>query len=539
MTTDHKTVRDYLRTAFRRKWALLVPLVLGLLAGALMVGPLRELIPPKYLAEAWVLRKDLSVLRSAPSSLVSHEIPSIPLEVFRAEILTPTILDRVLIKTKQDVDLDTPTEWQEKHQELRDAIQLRAQGRGRGQYLIAIQVLHRQPEVAQQIANAVADTYVERSVELRRRHGQHAVDFFTEEENDYLAKLHEVEEQLDEYRQEHYADLPEVRSGIQSRLLSLRIEKAARERQLREATQSLEEVEKQLEELPLLVKSEVTTGRNPRVAELEDSIAARERALERMLNEYTEEHPDVVKLRRDIASLKGELAETPERLEGTEKEIINPVYQERVTQRLSLKQEVRAHQAALATVDAQIAAAQGELEKVADEEQDYRQLVRKQQEYSQLYSQWSSSLNRERINLAVADEEYGRHVEVHTRALVPAIPIRPDSWKIALACLVAGLVAGVSATGVLEYCDHSFRSMEDAAGFLEMPVLASIAHIPTARARAQRRRRLLAVTTSVVGLLAVIGIGIYVWDTLQPDQPVRVLKTVGSLLTRFLGKLTG
>jgi hypothetical protein len=43
----------------------------------------------------------------------------------------------------------------------------------------------------------------------------------------------------------------------------------------------------------------------------------------------------------------------------------------------------------------------------------------------------------------------------------------------------------------------------------------------------------------VVGLLAVIGIGIYVWDTLQPDQPARVLKTVGSLLTRFLGKLTG
>ncbi|NIM70487.1 MAG: hypothetical protein GTO48_08565, partial [Xanthomonadales bacterium] len=103
---------------------------------------------------------------------------------------------------------------------------------------------------------------------------------------------------------------------------------------------------------------------------------------------------------------------------------------------------------------------------------DYRQLVRKQQEYSQLYSQWSNSLNRERINLAVADEEYGRHVEIHTRALKPAIPIRPDTWKIAVTCLVAGLVAGLSLTGALEYCDHSFRSMEDAAGFLEMPILA-------------------------------------------------------------------
>jgi len=526
---------------FRRKWYLITPICGSIVVAALLLGPLHGVFPPTYTATAYVIRRDSALLRSAPRNRVSPQWPSVDVNFFRAEILTWPLLDTVIKRTRLDVGLETPRQRETMREKLRKSIDIRLATRlGGGQeQLIAISVADRDPELAKNIANAVANTYKDSSLSRKRDRVDNAVAFFSKQEQQYREDLRDVEVKLASYRQEHYEDLPEVRTGIQSRLLELRIERASLQRQLEEAKQSLLEVEKQLDELPQTVQGETTSERNPVHAELEDRVRQRERALRALLTRYTREHPDVKKLESDIVALKEQLGETPERLDGVVRQIINPVRQERLTERLSIKQRSRSQQAALTAVEAQIEAAQKELRKVAEEENRYNELLRQRQEYASLYAEWRDSNKRQQTSLEATSEEYGREVEVHAEAIAPTIPDRINTWKLLIVCIGGGIAAGVALMYGQEYVDHSFRDREDAKEYMDVPILGSIMMIETPALAVAKRRKRLALAASVAGVVAVAAVAVFLWEQFSPGAPGDFLQRTQTALSKLMQRLQG
>lgn len=526
------TVRDQLRMVFRRKWALLVPSCLGVLVAL----PLWIVVPPKYRAVALVRREDLAISRSAPSTLLGQDLPSISLPALKAEILTWESLDRVIRQTKLDADLRTAHQWQAKREELRKSIRIRAVAQRRGLDLIEIAAVIEEPSLAEKIANAVADNYVEESKTKGRRDSRAQVSFLEKGAKDSLKKLRDTERELDLYKEDHFADLPEVRSNILSRLLEMRTGRTAKTLELIEAQNRLYTLEEQMQEVPRTITAEVTSEANPRAAELQEQLARRKRYLSSLLLRYTEEHPDVAQARNEMAAVEEELAQTAERVEGTEVELFNAVYQELEKDQLRLRQQIRAYGAALVQLEAEIRANEAEIRNVVNEEKRYADLARQRTEYSETYAQYRRNLVAARNRLEVrAEGSYGAEVQMAARALEPAIPYSLPRLKLMLMCILAGMALGVALMFGLEFADQSLGDMEEAAEVLGVPVLGTISTIVTPQQLATRRRRVYAFAALTAGILLVAAIGTYTYERAHPGTIEKVRQRV----EQIIGPLTG
>ncbi len=522
------SVRDYLRLIFRRKWALILPA----LCGILFVPFLWFSVPPKYQASALVRRKDLAVLRAAPRSIIGPGGSHTSVNALRVEILTWNNLERVIRQVNLDTDLETPADWQGMYAKLRNSISINSQARERGVDLIEISAIDEDPEVAAKIANAVADNYVEESKNSSRGDSQTAVEFLRDGTEEYLQKLRETEAALEQYKKTHFSDLPRVKDNILSTLLSLRTQEAAQQLQLTKARSRLERLTQQLENVPKVVEGEVTSEKNARWEEIQNQLRQRKRALTALLLEYTEKHPRVQQIQREVEELEEQLLETPTHVEGSTTKIINPEYQDLQMRKRELEQEIGALQAGLSEIDSRRQANMEQLQQMVAEEKRYNDLVRDQQEANELYEQYRRSLVSARTRLEVESGQYGTQVEMISRALVPATPYRLERVKLALASLVGGVALGVALMFGLEFSDRSLRNVEDASSFLDIPVLGSVPTIVTDREIRQRRRRWLTIGGTLTVLILVSGISLYVLEQFYPGS-------VWATLTKVYGRLEG
>ncbi len=503
MKSSLVSVRDYLRLIFRRKWALVLPAV----AGLLLVPLLWLSVPPKYRAPALVRRKDLAVLRSTPSSLINKSSANVPVSALRVEILTWKNLERVIRQTNMDTGLQTPKQWQDMYAKLRGAISIDARARGRGIDLIEIAAVHNEPELAAKIANAVADNYVETTQKASRSDSRAAVQFLKDGTDEYRRKLREAEANLGKYKQTHFSDLPDVKDSILSSLLSLRTEKTTQQLELTKAKSRLEELNRQLADVPKTIKGEVVSEENPVAVEVKNQLLARRRLLTSLKVKFTDEHPDVKRIQREIQELEQQVEETPARIDGTEREVANPEYQELQMRKRELAQDIRAHAAALSEIGSRGEANRQQLRQMAAEEKRYNDLQRDREEAAELYAQYRRSLVSARTRLEVETGRYGTEAEMAARALIPTSPYRLERIKLGLAAVVGGLALGVALMFGFEFADRSFRSMEDASTYLDVPVLASIPRIVSPQEAARKRRRRLQAAGAVLLLILMAVVG--------------------------------
>jgi len=506
-----KTLRDYVRLIFRRKVALFTPILISIL----LVPLLWVVVPKRYKAVAIVKRQELLLARSSPSALVADGSTRVSVRALRSEILTWNNLHSVIKKLRLDSDLVTQADWQRKYEYLAKRITIRSVAEeGKPMELIEISATSTKPKEAADLVNTIADKYCEEQQQRARRDSGLAVEFHRKGVADYRQKLQETEKKLDQYRREHFASLPEEKSRIQSELLALNVEKTSREHQLAAIENRLAEVEKQLESVTINVTSEVTTESNPRVLELETQLSDAKKRLDQLLLSCTEEHEWVRTTRKEVQRLEKEIEETPQRIEGTQKVTVNPEYVQLRMDRFAVLQAIREHQAALFELRAQIEARNEELQDVVNEELDYTDLVRQRKEYEDTLDQYNRSLTAAQGRLAAEAGKYGTQAEILQAAFEPARADGMYPLKIAFACLAAGVAVGVALMFGLEFGDASFRNVDDAAAFLEAPVLASISRIVTPEkiAREKRRNRILALV--LVLLVAVIVICLAFWHYL-------------------------
>jgi len=497
------TVRDYLRLLFRRKYAIVMPILFSLF----LILPMWKLVPEKYRASALVKRKDLALTNAAAGSLIARDNGPVPVETMRAEILTWTSLDRVIKQLKLDVDLKTAADWQDEYEKLKNSITIKTAAQGRGVDLIEIAVMDKNASISQKIANAIADNYVEESQRSSRDDTLQAIDYFKAQCDDNLATIRKTNIELDKYTREHWTELPEVKRGILATLQTLRTAEGEHLLLLSAGQNRLTEIDRQIKEVEKTIKSDVQTVDNPARADLNSQLMAREKRLTDMLVNYTEDHPLVKSLRGEIATLQAQLKDAPERMPGSIHETINPLYQSLIQARMTAEQEVKAGEASLRETQAQIMANESSIRKVVDEEKQYADIQRQHDEAKEAYEEYHKSLLALQNRSRVQSEPNGTQVEIIARALEPAEPYHGYRLPLAIACVGGAAAAGFALTFLLEFVDHSLRGPADAAESLGVPVLATLTEIsaPTLHDRARGRKRLVLNIALTIVLMAVLS----------------------------------
>jgi polysaccharide chain length determinant protein (PEP-CTERM system associated) len=506
----------------RRRWLLLVPLA----AGAALVPLLANMAPKRYRSDALIL----VVPQQVPDNYVK---PTISETV--AERL-PAITDQILSRSRLEIIIQELNLYpqERKNWVMEDVVdRMRAAvtttpATGRNLNSFRISYLSDSPEKARQVTERLARLYIDQNSTDRTNQANSTSEFLDAQLAEAKRRLVEQEKRLEEYRRTYSGQLPSQLQGnlqaIQNASLQLQALNEANNRAM-ERRLFLEHQIADARATPL--PPPATTAANPdapatpSTAQQLDIAQAR---LALLLQRNTEDHPDIVSLRRLIDDLKARLATetaaTPSDPAGKTAAAAAPTSAE-----IALQNRIQGFQAELSSIDFQLNSNRAEQEKLKQTIANYQtkvdavptresELTELTRDYGTMQTAYADLLMKRQDSVIAANLERRRIGEQFQLVDAASRPERPDNQRQRLTIMAAGpaagLLFGLLIVGIAELRDTSFRGPEEVLTALSLPVLASIPMMNSARERSARARR--AILKDLGGAAIVLGVvALLVW----------------------------
>jgi capsular exopolysaccharide synthesis family protein len=318
--------------------------------------------------------------------------------------------------------------------------------------LAIISVTHRDPKEAALWANTVADVYIEQSLETRVEAARRAYEWLQERLAATQAEMRDAQDRLFRSYQSQDLFVPEGSvSAVSTSIARLNedfVQAKARRIAIEAALKQSDEMKargEELDALPQVATDPVVTGFNTQIAGLSVELG-------RLGEKYKEGHPEVQKVRAQIAQLsKAKQARAAQILEGLQAEFA----------------QLRKREAELqSAMDAQKAQAAAQSRKVSELEA----LKKEADSAKGLYEVLLQKLNETDIATSIRSN----NVTVVERASPPLSPVRPQKRRIAAAGLLLGLLAGLLLVLVRDYLANTIREPEEIERYLHLDLLAAV-----------------------------------------------------------------
>ena len=350
------------------------------------------------------------------------------------------------------------------------------------------------PDRARHLVEATVNLFVNSGAGAKKRDSQEAGRFIDAQIQAYESKLVESENRLKDFKVRNFGISGVSNQDYFTRVSALTEEVSKLRVDLSAAEQSSESYRRGLAsenpQLPPELAGVATPGSD---AGLEGRLEEQKRNLDDLLRRFTENHPDVVNARRNIAQLEAEVqkkrAEDHEAAKSglSGSAATSPVYQklrmalaESDAQVASLRSQVNAKQALLD--DARAAAGR--------QPQAEAELVQLNRDYDIIRKNYDLMVaRRESAALGVKLDESSQLAEF--RIVEPpreaAMPVFPSQWQLGLIALLLSLAAGVGAAIAADLAKPSLDSIEALRRLSGRPVLGSVSLCMTQASTEARR----------------------------------------------------
>ena len=238
-------------------------------------------------------------------------------------------------------------------------------------------------------------------------------------------------------------------------------------------------------------------------------------SLDELRSRYTEDHPDVIAMKKLIAQLQSQLAAAPE-AGGQPIMIPNPVY-------VQLEAKFSEEQTNVALQREHLGAATTELEQAKKEASNAIDTLAKynglDRDYGNIEATYKQLLqSREAANLSQArdDQNEGITFRVLEPPQKPQFPTAPNRPLMNSIVLLIGIAGGAAAAILLTLNAGRLITSDDVVAQFAIPLLGVVTELPQIAGRVRNRLATLALSTSVIllllgyaGVLAVLQTSIY------------------------------
>lgn len=374
------------------------------------------------------------------------------------------------------------------------------------------------PKKVMLVTNALASKFIEENIRYREERVTETSAYVQDELGMAKATLDKKEAIMRDYKLKYYNEMPEQRQANINRLNALQ-----------EQYQNLQSSSHELEKTRLLLQEQISLRKDmlaKMVQESQDdgnggSVTAFDEAadyqklkrqLDSLLAKYTEEHPDIKRLRKRISQLApgGETEDAASA--GNAAEIEHPQLEKLSLQLKEIEFSLEAMKKERQAMLDQIKKYQQWVDAVPIREAEWTALTR---DYDELRKHYESLVAQSLVADSAESLERrqkGSQFRVVDPAYLPESPVTPDFKKIILLAMVLGLGAGGGIVLLGEFLDTSFKDATELENFTGVPVICSIPLFLTAREG--RRQKLVAILWSgLFGgmfLLLIVG-GAYLW----------------------------
>ncbi len=549
-----KNLQDYLAT-FRRRRAQIAATFVVIFG----IGLITALAwPPTYRSAATILIEEQQI----PAELVQSTVTSYAsqrIQTISQRVMTRNNLMDIVTKFDLFVDERKRETTEEILERMREDIKLdmisaevldpRTGNPTAATIAFALAFQSEDPARAQKVANELTTLYLQENIKTRASNAQETLTFLTDEAKRLEAEINSIDKRLAEFKAANADKLPELQP-----LLREQADRAEREfSDIATQIRSLEErrfyLQAQLDQLDPYGGDALTSpgtrlkslrtdyatlvarysADHPDVLRLEREIESMERetgqvdsqqALQEQLaalrlelasvrEKYSEEHPDVQRLKRSITTTEEALAKAPAVIDKSQQRSAdNPAYVNLQAQLNANENEMQALRSKRTTLEKKRSEYELRLAAIPQVEGEYRALTRDLLNASQKYQDIKSKQTTAQVGQQMETESKGERFTLIEPPILPEQPIKPNRPAIIFLSLIMALGAGLGYAAVAESLDSSVRGLKGVIATLQVAPLAVIPYLATdkelAQGRRHRRRLVLIAVGAVVAALILV-----------------------------------
>lgn len=298
-----------IRRVLRKHWWILPACAVGF--GAISVGVGTQL-PKQYTSQTLVLVSRPTVAPDIVKPVVTEDLTQ-RLAAMKGQILSRTRLEPVIEKFNLYSPDRSKLHMEDLVERLRTTIVITPLEAMPGiQYAnlpgFSVNVTFNNPQLAQQICTEITSMFMEQDARDINDKTNRTTSFISQQLEEAKEKLDEQDAKLADFKRKHIGLLPEEDQRNLSILGSLNSELDATTQAMTRTQQDKSFNETLLNQQEASWKAS-QKGENPE--SLEDQLRARQEQLTILRSRYTEEHPDVVKLKTEIEDLKKKIEDAP------------------------------------------------------------------------------------------------------------------------------------------------------------------------------------------------------------------------------------
>jgi uncharacterized protein involved in exopolysaccharide biosynthesis len=237
----------------------------------------------------------------------------------------------------------------------------------------------------------------------------------------------------------------------------------------------------------------------PEAEELSADLVMRLEQLEKLKQElagqelmFASKHPDVIRLKDQVATLEqetelqrqreaaarreAEAAKQQETAAAATPAVTTPVSSRRGTPE-SLQAEFQRLKGEEANIRQTIAEYERRLESTPERQQDYNLISRDYQAAKEMYDSLFKRYEEAQLAESVETDRQGERFRVLEPAVPPEGPVAPNRFRLFILGILLAAAAAAGAVIAAEQLDTSFRSVDELREFTSVPVLATIPRI--------------------------------------------------------------
>lgn len=420
-----------------KKKRLFVITALAIMTGAVF---LCYLLPVKYEANSTVYIEKSIISELVKGLAVTPSIED-KMKVLLYAFNSRTLMTKVINELDLNVKKHSDAQLEEMIREFQENTDIKLKDK-EGLFIISFK--HENPKVARDYVNTLIRRYIEENVSAKREESYGATTFFSDQIKSFKEKLDKTEEDANKFKNEKAA------------LLSL--DEVSVRKEISDSQQKLDEIRSKRLQVESIIGN--LKKHNP----LQSKLQALNKRLNELRMEYTDNYPDVIKIKSDIESINEQIRKG---VKGPAPSDLDPMELDKWELELKTLKKSEAYQRNLISTNLSL------LHGIPTAKSNLERLEREKNNQKLIYEQLIARQGQSEISKQMEVQDKSTTFRIVDPAVIPIKPISPNRVKVILLGIVAGLAGGLGLLLLLDFMDPSVRDVESLKT-LGVPILAVI-----------------------------------------------------------------
>lgn len=506
---------DYGRILKRRLKVVLVPAAIGALVGYVVT----LFLTPQYTSTSLILIERPTVPQNVVQSVTTDDLftrlATMQEQILSRSRLQPLIERYDLYKSERKTSMEDAVDAMRKAIAVNpvqfDSSIVKNSSKEPTVPGFSINYTAENPRLGQQVCTDLTSMFMEENLQQHEQMARGTSDFLSTQLAQAKQALDDQNAKLAEFKSKNVGALPEDQQANLQVLGTLNTQLTAVTDQLSRAQQDKAYVQSLLTQQEASWQASQSDSTPDDLTRIQDQLAKMQQNLAALRGRYTDDYPDVVKLKSDIEGLKKQIADmkasdkttaqaqpagqaeaggsTPDKKIATPKsiqELRAQLQQADILIRTKTKQQEQLQQ--------QIKAYESRVQVTPAVEQRYKELTMGHDAALKFYNDLIASHDQSQMSVDLESRGQGEQFRVLDSPNLPQDPSFPVWWQFALGGLGGGMAIGIGIAGLLEIRDKAIRDERDVEFYLELPTLALVPSIGVengrnGKARADRKNR--------------------------------------------------